>query len=40
MGEEFTMSEDEDRVIYMKVMADKPVKRLMLVKNSEKHVPF
>ena len=35
MGEEFTMSEDEDRVIYMKVMADKPVKRLMLVKNSE-----
>lgn len=33
MGEEVVLGENEDRVIYMRVKADKPVKRMMLVKN-------
>lgn len=35
MGEEITLKEEEDRMIYMYVKADKPIKRMTLVKNCE-----
>ncbi len=35
MGEEIILKEEEDRMIYMYVKADKPIKRMTLVKNCE-----
>lgn len=35
MGEEITLKEEEDRMIYMYVKADKPIRRMTLVKNCE-----
>ena len=35
MGEEITVKEEEDRMIYMYAKADKPIKRMTLVKNCE-----